>query len=246
MADADRPRPAGPHRFATTRWSVVIAAGGDESPVARAALDELFAGAWYPLYAFARRQGEDADAAQDAVQGFLTYLVEKNGVRVADPERGRFRTFLLTAFRNHLSNERDKERALKRGGGRTPVSLDAARAESRFGLEPTIDEPPERLFLRDWACAVLDRALADVRSAYSEKGRGELFDHLKPFLIGSATESYTSKAKALGMNDGALRVAVHRLRARYRSALVEQVSETLPDDADPDDEIRALFEALGP
>lgn len=227
--------------FLTTRWSVVLSAGDPAAPQSRAALETLCETYWYPLYAYARRGGRDADAAQDAVQGFFAHLLEKGALGRADPERGRFRAFLLASFRNHASHEAARGRAAKRGGGRVVLSLDP---EERFRLEPAHAATPERLFDRDWAVAVLDAVMARLRASYREKGKEAWFDALKGCLVGDG--SYAGLAERLGTADGALRVAVHRLRARYREELRAVIADTLAEGEDPADEMRALFAALAP
>ncbi len=232
--------------FATTRWSVVRAAGGGSTPDARAALEILCAGCWYPLYAFARRSGRDADSAQDSVQEFFAALVEKNTIAIADPGRGRFRDFLLATFRNHLRNEAEAARARKRGSGRAVLPLDGRDAEGRFLAEPGHDATPERLFDRDWAITLLDRVLGGLREGYAAAGKERIFDALKESIAGGDKALHASRAEALGMTEGALKVAAHRLRQRYRQALRDEIAATLGEGESVDDEIRALFATLGP
>lgn len=225
--------------FRTTRWSLVLAAGRSGTPGARRALEELCETYWFPLYAWARREGRDRDAAQDAVQGFFARLLEREGIRAASPGRGRFRSFLLTAFRNFLRNEAAHAAALKRGGGVRPVSFDCADAEGRMRIEPAHGATPERLYLRDWAVAVLDRVLAELRRVHEESGTLERFEALKGCLAGE-----DASAAALGMTEGARRVAVHRLRAQYRDLLREEIAQTLDEGEDVEAEIADLFRAL--
>lgn len=231
-------------RFATTRWSVVRAAGGGSTAGGRAALETLCAGYWYPLYAFARRNGRDSDSAQDSVQGFFAKLIEKETLAAADPGRGRFRDFLLVAFLNHLRNEAESANAIKRGGGRRVLPLE--NAEGRFLAEPAHQATPDRLYERDWAIAVLERVLAGLRQDYAGAGKGRLFDALKETIAGGEKALHESRAEALGMTAGALKVAAHRLRERYRQALRDEIASTLADGEDVDDEIRALFATLAP
>lgn len=232
--------------FATTRWSVVRAAGGGSTPDARAALETLCAAYWYPLYAFARRTGRDAQEAEDSVQEFFANVIERNAVAAADPGRGRFRDFLLAAFRNHLRNEAESASAIKRGGGRLTLSLDAGAAEGRFLAEPRHDATPGRLYERDWAIAVLERVLAGLRRSYASAGKERLFGVLRETIAGGERALHASRAEALGMTPGALKVAAHRLRQRYRQALRNEIAATLADGEDVDDEIRALFATLAP
>jgi DNA-directed RNA polymerase specialized sigma24 family protein len=242
MADPDpQPSPAG---FATTRWTLIRAARDHSAPETRAALAALCAAYWYPLYAFVRRQGYDPDQAQDLTQGFFARLLEKDGLALADQARGRFRSFLLAACKHFLSNERDRERALKRGGGRPPVSIDVAVAEGCYGREPSHTETPERLFQRRWALSLLEHVLQRLRGEYETAGKGGLFGRLKGHLAGGG-EAHAQAAADLGMSEGAIKVAVHRLRHRYRDLLREEIAGTLDDPAAIDDEIRELFAALG-
>lgn len=234
----------GARGFATTRWSIVLAAGGAPSSVSRAALETLCASSWYPLYAYARRSGRREEDSRDLVQGFFAHLVEHDAIAAVDPERGRFRTFLLTSFRNFMTNEWRRETALKRGGGRTILSMDGIDAEDRYRVEPSHDETPDRLFLRSWALEVLDRTLRRLREEYVERGKAEVFDALKGCLDGSVPVAYDATAIALGVTAGAVRVAVHRLRQRYRRALRDEVAQTLDEGQPVEDEIRDLLDAL--
>lgn len=234
----------GSPRFATTRWTVVLTAGDVTSPSARAALDDLCRAYWFPLYAFARREGTTPEAAQDLVQGFFTHVLEKGTVGAADPARGRFRSFLLTSFRNYTKNERAREGALKRGGGATIVPI-GADAEGRYGVEPSHEETPERRFEREWALGLLERALGAVRTSYAGRGQAAVFDALKGFLVGSDDRRYADAGLALGLSEGAVKVAVHRLRDRYRKALKDEVAQTVEDEGQVEDELGALLQALG-
>lgn len=224
----------------------MIAAGRGSTPSSREALQTLCSGYWYPLYALARRSGRDADSAQDSVQAFFTKLIEKETLAAADPRRGRFRDFLLVAFRNHMRNETESERAFKRGGDRLQFSLDARGPEGRFLAEPEHRATPDRLFERDWALAVLERVLARLRESYASAGKGQLFDALKETLAGDERAVQATQAAALGMTAGAFKVAAHRLRCRYRETLRAEIAGTLAGDGNIEDEIRALFAALAP
>jgi RNA polymerase sigma factor (sigma-70 family) len=232
--------------FATTRWSTVLAARGPAGFEARRALEELCAAYWYPLYAFVRRQGEDAEAAQDLVQGFFVRFLERDALARVAPERGRFRSFLLACLRHHLSDERDRARAKRRGGRTVPLPLDFDTAEGRYVREPSTDLTPERLYERRWALTLLERVLGELRSEYEEAGKGALFEALQPHLAGDATKvPHADLAKSLGMSEGAVKVALHRLRRRYRERLRAEIAETVDSPEAVDDEIRHLFEALG-
>jgi RNA polymerase sigma-70 factor (ECF subfamily) len=238
--------PAAPVRFATTRWSLVLAAGGGEaSAESSRALADLCGAYWYPLYAHARRRGLSRDEAQDRTQAFFARLLETGDLADADRTRGRFRTFLRAAFDHFLSNARDFDRALRRGGGRPLLSLDIPLGESRLGLEPADTETPERIFDRRWALALLDRALNRLRDEYHFAGKAALFEALRPALAGDRSTSYAEVAARLQMTEGAVKVAVHRLRARCRDLVRAEVAETVGDPEDVDDELRHLFAALG-
>jgi DNA-directed RNA polymerase specialized sigma24 family protein len=232
-------------RFATTRWSLVLAAGGGSTPDARAALESLLAACWYPLYAFARREGAPRDEAEDLVQGFLAELLEKDRIRQADPARGRFRTFLLAAFRHFRSRERERDRAAKRGGGRAALTLDFESGEGRYSREPADARTPETLFLRRWALDLLEEALRRTREEYERGGRGDLFEALRGTLgSGAPAGSWAAVGEGLRMGEGAVKVSAHRLRRRYREHLRGAIGETVADPADVDGEIRDLMAAL--
>ncbi len=238
-------------RFTTTRWSVVLSAGAARTPASADALETLCRAYWYPLYAYARRWGRSPDDAQDVVQGFFARLLENGALGAADPGRGRFRSFLLTSFRNFITNESARASARKRGGGVSVLSIDAARPEERYALEPVTDETPDRLFLRSWALALLRTVLGRLRAAYADQGKEALFERLEPFIVGAGDGSYGDAAEATGLTAGALRVTVHRLRRRYRDTLREEVAQTLSERGDevPEaairDEISELLAALG-
>lgn len=231
--------------FATTRWSLVAAAQDASAPAARQALAELCAAYWFPVYAYVRSRGRDHHAAQDLTQGFFARLLEKNDLAAADRTRGRFRSFLLTACQHFLANQHDHATARKRGGGRTHVPLDFADADGRYSREPADATTPERVFDRQWALGVLDRVLAGLRDEYAESGRARLFDALKGCLTGATEAGYAGLADRLRMTEGAVKVAVHRLRQRYKDRLRAAIAETVATTDEVDDEIRALFAALG-
>jgi RNA polymerase sigma-70 factor (ECF subfamily) len=231
-------------RFATTHWSLVLAAGERGAAGAEEALGQLCAEYWYPIFAFVRRQGHATEEARDLTQGFFARLIEKGALADADRSRGRFRSFLLAACQHFLSNERDRERALKRGGGRLPVSIDAAMAEGRYERALAHSETPERLYDRQWCLTLLTRVLDDLREDYRGAGREAVFDRLKDYLVADEPAgTYKDAARDLGMNAGAVKVAVHRLRGRYREALRRRVAETVESTQDIDEEIRYLFES---
>lgn len=233
-------------QFRTTRWSVIAAArmGGD-SLAARAALESLCRDYWYPLYAFVRRKGHDPAEAEDLVQGFFARLLEKGDLAAVDPRKGRFRSFLLASCTHYLANRADHERALKRGGGRTPLAIDRDDGEGRYAREPWHDLTAERLFERQWTLTLLDRVLARLQAEQVSAGRSRQFDALRPALLGGGDRApFAAIAAGLGTTEEAARAAASRLRRRYRELLREEVAGTLGDPAAVDDEIRSLFAAL--
>jgi RNA polymerase sigma factor (sigma-70 family) len=232
-------------RFATTRWSIVCAAGRDD-PAARDALATLCESYWYPLYAFLRRRGCTREEAEDITQSFLAHLLERGWVRRADRDRGRFRTFLLTALTRFLANERGKQRTAKRGGGRQPLSIDFDAGENRYQLEPADEQTPDRLFERRWAMTVLERALARLEEEQAaDPARATRFGALQPLMMAAADgRSYAAVAADLSMTEGAVKVAVHRLRKRYKDLLREVIAETVGDLAAVEEELADLRTAL--
>jgi RNA polymerase sigma-70 factor (ECF subfamily) len=244
MCDPSRDSRAEP-RFATTRWSVVLSAGERESPDSDRALASLCELYWYPLYAFARRQGRQPAEAQDQTQAFFARLLEKDYLQAADQQRGRFRTFLLTMFKRFLANEYQRATAQKRGGGKTVLSLDFSDGERRLQREPHHDWTAERVFERRWALTLLDHVLARLGEDYAGKGKGPLFEQLRPFLTGEPTDtSYHDVAVRCGLSEGAIKVAVHRLRQRYRDTLRSEIAQTVASESDVDDELQYLLSAL--
>jgi RNA polymerase sigma-70 factor (ECF subfamily) len=244
---AGAPAP-GPHQFATTRWTLVAAAGKTATPEARKALGELCRLYWYPLYAFVRRRGYDADEALDLTQGFFTRLIEKNDLADASRERGRFRSWLLSSVKHFLANEWDRATAQKRGGGRAvySIDIDPDDAERRYRHEPSHSLTPERVFDRRWALTMLEQALDALKLECDREGKAALFEALRPSLTADAQdESYQAVADRLETTQGAVKVAAHRLRRRYRDLLREQIAQTVRQPEDVDDEIRDLFAALG-
>jgi RNA polymerase sigma-70 factor (ECF subfamily) len=232
--------------FATTRWSVVAAAGrGTDERARRSALGALCEAYWFPVYAFARRKGHRPEDARDLVQGFFTRLLEKDVLAGADAERGRFRSFLLGCFVHYSANERNAANARKRGGGRVGFSLDDAVAEERLSLEPADDDDPERVYQRTWARTVLEQVVVRLRSEYEEGGKGEIYEALEPTLTGDGTaSSYREIAAALGTSEGAVKVAAHRLRRRFGEVLRREIADTVEAPSDVEDELRGLLEAL--
>lgn len=249
MATGD-PHPAFPapgrQSFATTHWSLVLAAGGTDSLQVRPALRHLLSQYWYPLYAFVRRKGHAQEDAFDLTQAFLAHLLETNLLGAADRTRGRFRTFLLTCLERFLRDEWEKAHRLKRGGGVRIVSLSGPEAEERYRLEPADLSTPERVFERRWALTLLQEALASLERECAAGGRAALFEAVRPLLAGEPPGApYAELAARLGMQEGALKTAVHRLRKRYGMLLREQVAQTVAGDDEVDEELRDLFRYLG-
>jgi len=231
--------------FATTHWSVVLMAGRNDTERARAALAKLCRTYWYPLYAYARRRGQTAHDAQDLTQEFFVRLLERRLLAAADPDRGRFRSFILTAMKNFLASEWRKTQARKRGGEEEIISLDWAAAEQKFGLEPAVADAPDNIFDRQWAMALLDAAIVQLEEEYRRDGKAELFSTLRATLIGGREEQpYAVLAVKLDMNESAVKVAVHRLRKRYRLALRAEIAQTVATEQEVDEEMRDLFKSL--
>ncbi|NLY00922.1 MAG: sigma-70 family RNA polymerase sigma factor [Rhodopirellula sp.] len=234
--------PARKDRFATTHWSMVISAGGPRAAEAGRALAVLCENYWFPVYAFVRRAGHSAEDAQDLTQEFFVRLLDKHFLAVADRNKGRFRTFLLTAVKRFLANEYDRLQAKKRGGGQTIVSLDGL--EARYCQEPADTLTPERIFERQWALTLLDQVLARLQAEMAADGKAALFDALKGHLTGSQAVSYATTAAGLRMTEGAVKVAAHRLRRRYRELLREEIAQTVASPDEIEEEVRYRFTCL--
>lgn len=239
--------PAAGGRFATTQWSLVLAAAGERgTAVGDEALTRLCALYWYPVFAFVRRRGHPTEEAEDLTQGFFTRLIEKGDLAGADRARGRFRSFLLSACQHYLANERDRAQAQKRGGGRALLSIDAADAEQRYRRALAHEETPEVLYERQWCVTLLDAVLEDLRDEYAASGRAAIFEGLKGFLTGDEDPgTCAGAARELAMTEGAVRVAIHRLRTRYRETLRATVAATVASEGEVEDEIEACLRALG-
>jgi RNA polymerase sigma factor (sigma-70 family) len=232
--------------FPTTCWGRILEASDPTAPEARAALEGLCRDYWYPLYAFVRRKGHDPETAQDLVQGLFAHLLERNDLRGLEPQRGRFRSFLMACCAHHLARHREHARAAKRGGGRIPISIDTLTAESRFGGEPCHDFTAERLFERRWASTLLDHVLAGLDGEMLRSNKRALYQRLRPALLGhEAAPPYQVIAAELGLTVGAVKMAAHRLRTRYRERLREEIARTVADPSDIDVEIQALLATLG-
>lgn len=235
-----------PRRFTTTRWSLVLAAGQADPGAARLALAELCERYWYPLYAFLRRQGQGEDAALDLVQGFCAQLLER-GDLAADASRGRFRSYLIGALKHYAHSSRRREKTEKRGGRVQIGSLQAEAAEARYRLEPVDDLSPEKLFERRWALQVLHQAVERLRAESLDKGKQALFDALEPALVpGGAALDHAATARGLLSSEGAIKVALHRLRRRLGELIRDEVLQTLPDGEGVEDEVGLLLAALSP
>jgi DNA-directed RNA polymerase specialized sigma24 family protein len=231
--------------FASTRWSIVLGAGGQISRVdARQALAALCQTYWGPLYAYLRRTGSSPADAEDTVQGFFGLLLERDDFARVHPQRGRFRSYLLAALKHYLANERDKQAAQKRGGGRIALSLDLHAAEDRYKIEPIDNRTPDALFDRYWALTVLERTTSQLRESYTAANKLDKFEILSKYLAGEHAISYQQAASQLRMSEGAVKAAVHRLRKEYGRLLRAEIAQTLPAADNVDDEIQALFEAL--
>jgi DNA-directed RNA polymerase specialized sigma24 family protein len=239
------PSPAGRSRFDTTRWSLVLAAAARDSSGARRALATLCETYWYPLYAYVRRQGYAAPDAQDLTQAFFARLLEKHDVEDARRDRGRFRSFLLASLRHFLLNEAQSRRTLKRGGGQVPLSLDLETAEGRYLREPIDTCTPDTIFDRRWALTVLDRVLLRLRRQAIDAGKTAELDALKACLTGGIPHgSYRALGRELGLTEGAVKVAVHRMKRRFQQLLREEIAQTVLTSDAIDEEIQYLFSAL--
>jgi len=232
--------------FTTTHWSVVLSARNRKSPQSERALATLCETYWFPLYAYVRRSGYSSHDAQDLTQEFFAQFLAKDFLKDIDHRRGKFRSFLLVAMKHYLSHERERARAKKRGGGRAPFSLDFADAENRYNLEPEDPITPERLYQRRWALTLLDRVVRRLEDEHARAGKAETFASLKEFLTaGRESRPYRRVAEELGMSEGAIKVAVHRLRRRYREILKEEIAQTVADPAEIEEELQELFAAVG-
>ena len=229
--------------FATTHWSVVSAARGDD-PAGAAALEELCRKYWLPAYVFVRRRGFDFHEAQDLTQSFFTHVIERRAFNQASRDKGKFRSFLLAALLNFMKNEWDRQRTLKRGGQRQFISLDETAAEQRYQLEPVESVTPETLFERRWALTLLEQVLARLKQEYAADGKADLIAKLEPLITGEVTPGrYAELALDLGMKEAAVRMALSRTRRRFGELLRQEIAQTLLTPAEVDDEIRHLFAA---
>ena len=236
---------AGSDIFATTHWTVVLAAGKRHTPQSDHALEELCRTYWFPLYAYVRRRGHSKEDAEDLTQAFFARFLAKNYLEGLSAERGRFRAFLLASLKHFLANEWDKSKRQKRGGNATHLSLDWQTADTQFQVAANVASPDQE-FDREWAVALLAKVIGRLQAECEADHRSEQFNELKIFLsAGKGAVPYSEAAKNLRMEEGAIRVAVHRLRKRYRQLLSDEISQTLADPAQVDEEMRALFAAFG-
>ncbi|HCO92624.1 MAG TPA: RNA polymerase subunit sigma-24 [Phycisphaerales bacterium] len=237
--------PSGAGQFATTHWSVILAASDSAAALHEPALSTLCRTYWFPLYAYLRRRGYDTHQAEDYTQGFFAGILERKGLKRADPKYGKFRSFLLASLKNFLADEWDRSHAQKRGGDKKVLSLDFDAAASRYNRVPAHELSPEKLFERSWALTVLNRAMDRLKAESTASDKKQLFDRLKVYLAGERdTDSYREVAGELNMTEGAVKVAVHRLRRRYRELVRDEIAQTVATEAQVDEEIRDLFAAL--
>jgi RNA polymerase sigma-70 factor (ECF subfamily) len=231
--------------FVTTRWTVVLHAGRKSSPQSDRALGELCQTYWYPLYAYVRRKGKTKEDAEDLVQAFFEKFLKKNYLEGLSAERGKFRAFLLAALKHFLANEWDKSQRQKRGGGVTHLSLDWQSADARYHLDPPDPSSPDKTFDREWALALLERVISRLSGECEAEGKRKLFEQSRGYLmVGEAAIPYAEAARSLGLEEGAVRVAVPRLRKRYRELLRDEIAQTLDDPAQVTEELRSLQAAL--
>lgn len=244
-APATNPTAGSVRWFATTHWSVVLTAKQGDASGATVALEKLCRTYWYPLYAYIRRHGRSPHDAQDLTQAFFLRLLEGNLLERAAREKGRFRSFLLTSLKNFLSDEWDKAKAVKRGGGTPILSLDEQTAEDRYRFEPADEMSAEKLFDRRWAMTLLEKALQRLEQEYAAANKAAFFHHLHVVLLGEKTSlTYANVGAQLRMTEGAVKVAAHRMHHRYRELLRAEIASTVASPDDIDDELRQLFAAL--
>ena len=238
-------RHSGPHWFATTHWSVVLTAARDAEPQAAEALEKLCRSYWYPLYAYVRKTGRTVEDSQDLTQDFFARLLAKQYLELATPERGRFRTFLLSSLKNFLANDWNRARRQKRGGEAAFLSIDAEVGENLYAAEPVETADPEKLYEKRWAGTLLDLTLNRLREDYTASGREQLFDELKVYVWGErSSASYSEVAAHLQLSEGAVKVAVHRLRQRFRDLLRAEIANTVADEHEVDEELRHLITVI--
>jgi RNA polymerase sigma-70 factor (ECF subfamily) len=236
----------GAAQFGQTQWSVVLtAAGKRDLALAEQSLEKLCHVYWLPLYTYIRRHGESPHDAQDLTQEFFARLLDHDFLGSVDQTKGRFRSFLLAALKHFLANQRDRARAQKRGGGQTPLSLDFSDAETSIHFQPADPQTPEKAFEKRWALTLLEHSLARLRREYAERGKEDLFNNLKTTLTeGRGSVAYAVLAARLGISEASVKMAVHRLRQRYREVLRAEIAETVAQESEVEDELREVFRAL--
>lgn len=236
---------AGRLSFETTHWSVILAAGDTRDPVAQEALTRLCKTYWYPVYAYVRRSGYSPHDAQDLTQEFFARLLKSHYFTLADRKKGKFRSFLISSLKHFLSHEWDKAKAQKRGGAATIISIDEEDGENRYKLEPPDNTTADVLYDRRWALTLLEQVLVRLKKEYEDSGKGDLFKAIEPVLTGAEKMlPYSEIGKKLGMSEGAIKVAVHRLRQRYGELLREEIANTVSGPEEVEEELRNLFEAF--
>lgn len=236
----------GSSQFPTTRWTLVVAAGDPQRKDSRSALVYLCENYWYPLYAYLRRRGHAPDEAQDLTQEFFMRVLGGRYLDKANPEKGRFRSFILTSLKFFAADEQDRQRAQKRGGGAV-VSFEFSSGESgeeRYQREPSHDETPDRIFERHWALSMLERVMERLRDEFVQHNRPENFERMKVFLLGQSEAPYAALAGEMNTSEGALKVAIHRLRKRYRELFRQEIADTVADPAEVESELRYLAAVL--
>jgi len=241
MPGATSPEPRKRGHFPTTRWSLIVSCRQRPTANSHEALASLCNAYWYPLYVYVRRQGKSVEDAQDLTQGFFARLLEKHYIEDFNRERGSFRTFLVAAFRHYVTNERERERAQKRGGDQPPMTLDLQEAEQRYRLEPSHNLTPEKLYERRWALTLLERSMERLRAESADQSH---FDRLRVFLTGEAVISYRELSDQMGMSEGALKVAVHRLKRRYGDLVREEIGQTVTSPEQIKKELGYLLSAV--
>lgn len=242
---ASHPEAARDPYFVTTRWSVVLSAAHRSSPHSERALAELCQTYWYPLYAYVRRRGHGREDAEDLTQAFFARFLERNSLAGLEADQGRFRAFLLASLKHFLANAWDRSQRQKRGGGIEHLSLDWQDADRRYHLDPADPATPESVFDREWALALLESVLRRLEAECAAEGRKDLFERARCFLmVGQEAIPYAQVAVEMGVEEGAVRVAVHRLRKRYRDLLRQEIAQTLADPSNVEEELRSLQSAL--
>jgi DNA-directed RNA polymerase specialized sigma24 family protein len=234
-------------QFTTTCWTVVVAAGQEDSPAARRAVESLYQRYWSPLYFYLRRRGHDRPQAEDLVQGFFMHLLEGHGLQTVKPRKHKFRSFLLASLKNFVVDEWRRTQRERSGGGKPTLPLEFEQAETRYCLEPADRLSADKLFAQSWAMAIIAHASEMIRREYVDAGKGELFDQLKNHItIEPSAGCYRQCAESLGMSEGAVRVAAHRLRRRLRELIRSEIAETVTTAEQLEEEIQDLFAAFEP